>query len=841
MEKSVRISKIHFGLTLSLLSLFFLSSCTFSGKITSIQASSSSIEGLSVSDKVVPEYGIASLTVSLTKASSTNVSFTYYTQNISAASGTDYTGVSGAATIPAGETQVVIPVSIISNLTKASNKSFYFNISNASNSTLLSASSIVQIQDDDFNPLSGVAVISMAGQQSCALTNSGSVKVWGTSFIGDFSFPTDVPGLSSAVSDLKCGGGGGCILTTAGGVKCWGYNDKGQLGDGTTTNSTSPVDVVGLTSGVAAISVGVQHACALTTGGGMKCWGDNTNGRLGDGTITQRNSPVDVSGLTSGVASISAGFEHSCAVTTGGGAKCWGRNGFGQLGDSSLTQRLTPVDVTGLTSGVSLVAAGYYQSCALTTTGGAKCWGSGTWGTIGDSSNSNRTSPANVTGLASGVTAISMGYDVVCALVSGGLKCWGSNISGYLGDGSYLNNKNSPMNIPGLSSGIIAVSIGNQHTCVLNSASQVLCWGPNDNGQLGIGKSSYNEVNPVDPVGLTSGMAAMSFGFRHACALTTAGGVQCWGDNYLGTLGDGTNLIRGSAVSVTGLSSGVAAVSTGYSHSCALTAVGGVKCWGANSDGRVGDGTTTNRNVPVDVSGLTSGVSAISAGNSHTCALTTSGGVKCWGQNIYGQIGDGSTTQRNSPVDVSGLTSGVSAISAGSSYTCALTTSGGVKCWGENGFGQLGDGTATNSLAPVNVGGLSAGVISVTAGWNHVCALMTSGTVKCWGETGCDGFGTQRNSPVDVAGIGATVTSISAGNAVTYAMTSAGSVKNWGWGTPAKDTSSSLASGITKVFAGSSSACALTTGGGLKCLGDNQWGQLGFSYIPMTPVSVLSR
>ena len=215
---------------------------------------------------------------------------------------------------------------------------------------------------------------------------------------------------STTAAAVAAGSHHTCALTTGGGVKCWGRNYAGQLGDGTTTDRTMPVDVVGLTSGVAAVAAGYQHTCAVTTAGGLKCWAGNVYGELGDGTTTRRATPVDVVGLTSGVVAVAAGGYHTCALTTAGGVKCWGLNSSGQLGDGTTTDRTTPVDVSGLTSGVAAVAAGYYHTCALTTAGGLKCWGWNVYGQLGDGTTTNRTAPVDVVGLTSGVAAVAPGY-----------------------------------------------------------------------------------------------------------------------------------------------------------------------------------------------------------------------------------------------------------------------------------------------------------------------------------------------------------------------------------------------------------------------------------------------
>jgi alpha-tubulin suppressor-like RCC1 family protein len=257
-------------------------------------------------------------------------------------------------------------------------------------------------------------------------------------------------------------------------------------------------------------------------------------------------------------------------------------------------------------------------------------------------------------------------------------------------------------------------------------------------------------------------VAAIAGGQEHTCAVTSTGGVKCWGDNFSGQLGDGTTTDRRTPVDVSGLSSSVVAVAVGAGHSCALTGAGGVKCWGENNQGQLGDGTTTDRHVPANVLGLPSGVKSIAAAGVHTCALMSGGALKCWGANDYGELGDGTTTQRNGPVEVSGLESGVAAVAAGgdqdgNDHTCALTNTG-VKCWGLNSDGELGDGTTTNRHIPGAVSGLASGVIAVAVGGGQSCALTSLGRIKCWGWNyfGQLGDGTTVISltPVGVLGFG---------------------------------------------------------------------------------------
>ncbi|MGB8386067.1 MAG: hypothetical protein WCG47_33335, partial [Dermatophilaceae bacterium] len=347
------------------------------------------------------------------------------------------------------------------------------------------------------------------------------------------------------------------------------------------------------------------------------------------------------------ITAIATAPTHACALTSGGGVKCWGYGHFGQLGTGTTNTSLAPVDVVGLTSGVRAISAGSLSSCAITSGGGVKCWGYGKFGELGTGTRDTSLSPVDVVGLTSGVTAIAMGDAFSCALTAnGGVKCWGSIMVEPL------------VTTPSLF--------------------------------------------PVDVAGLTSGVIAIAAGYDHACALTTLGGVKCWGYDRSGQLGNGSTANTSVPVDVIGLGSGVSAISAGFRDTCALTTRGAVKCWGYNGYGQLGDGSTISSSVPVDVTGLGSGVRAVNAGNIHSCAITSGGGAKCWGSNILGQLGHGTGNSRT-PVGVVGLASGVTAILASNGYTCALVSTGAVRCWGGNYYGQLGNGTRTNSRLPVDV------------------------------------------------------------------------------------------------------------------------------------------
>jgi alpha-tubulin suppressor-like RCC1 family protein len=351
-----------------------------------------------------------------------------------------------------------------------------------------------------------------------------------------------------------------------------------------------------------ALSLGSGHTCAVTAGGAALCWGWNLYGQSGDGTTTDRYSPVGVVGLGSGVAAVTAGYRHTCALTATGGVKCWGDNSSGQLGDGTTTQRWTPVDVVGLGANVVEIAASHFSTCALTSAGGVKCWGFNGEGQLGDGTTTSRSTPVNVTGLGSGVAGIAARGEHACAvLATGAVKCWGDNSYGQLGDGT-TTDRLSPVNVVGLSGGVAAVVAGEGHTCVRTRTNGAQCWGWNLWGQLGDGTTT-GRMTPTDVVGLTSGVAGISTGDHHTCAVVVAAGprVRCWGANTSGQVGDGTTTNRSTPTDVVGLGTAGIGVAAGRFHTCAFTSAGRVACWGGNDEGALGDGTTRSRSVPEPV------------------------------------------------------------------------------------------------------------------------------------------------------------------------------------------------------------------------------------------------
>lgn len=352
---------------------------------------------------------------------------------------------------------------------------------------------------------------------------------------------------------------------------------------------------------------------------------------------------------------LSAGIAHSCAIDAGGGVQCWGANGSGQLGDGSFSSRTVPARVKRLNAGIVAVAASAAErSCAVRATGEVLCWGST------DPTGANLTPP-----------------------------------------------QPTPAAIDGLT-GVVAIALGSGHACALQSNGALLCWGVNGRGQLGLGMTGGRVDLPaqVSGFGPGSGVVAIAAGRTHTCAVKSDQSVYCWGDNQLGALGDGTTTDRSmpTLVATLGAGSGTTQISAGDGYSCAARNNGAAMCWGTNGAGQLGNGSRTASLVPVYALGLGSAAVGTGVYLSHACARTSGGAMFCWGGNSNGQLGDGTLTDRLIPVTPLtlgvGEGAGVDAIAVGGGHSCARKNTGAVVCWGQNQTGQLGNGTRDSAVAP---------------------------------------------------------------------------------------------------------------------------------------------
>jgi alpha-tubulin suppressor-like RCC1 family protein len=404
---------------------------------------------------------------------------------------------------------------------------------------------------------------------------------------------TAPPTSTITFAELSAGGQNTCGVVVGGAAYCWGFNEYGQLGNGTTTDGTNPTVVGGgLTFGTVGVVVGGEHRCGVTNAGAAYCWGYHGYGQLGIGTQTGpttcpgpgirpcSTTPVAVvGGLT--FAALASGIAHTCGVTPGGAAYCWGLNFNGQLGigttngpelcaEGSNPCSTSPVAVIGGLT-FAMVSAGASHTCAVTAAGAAYCWGANTSGQLGDSTTAQRTSPVAV---AEGLTFTS-------------------------------------------------VSAGFGYTCGVTLSGAAYCWGLNNSGQLGIGSASGPQqcgVNPCStaPVPVVGGLTFKKLsvsgdqsGFGHACGVAVTGVVYCWGTNLGGQLGDGTKNSRPTPAPVSGgfTFASVSAGSNNYfgqadgqEHTCGVTTTGIAHCWGANAYGQLGDGSKSGRTSPVPVS-----------------------------------------------------------------------------------------------------------------------------------------------------------------------------------------------------------------------------------------------
>jgi len=637
----------------------------------------------------------------------------------------------------------------------------------------------------------------------------------------------------------------------AGGVQCWGGNDYGQLGDGTSVQRTYPVYVHGLPALGQAIAVaaGFRHSCAVVDGG-LKCWGDNEDGQLGVAGLESSNEPVEVFPPRSGVTDVIAGSRHTCAIVNTA-LQCWGSNVFGQVGSGDIDPVL-PEPVVVIAGGVGAAAGGAWHTCAIVD-GALKCWGRNDLGQLGIGSDDPMPQPEDVA-LDGFVTDVAAAAAHTCAVVDQErVFCWGNNVTSQLGNGNFTSS-NVPVQVQNLggSGFMAAVAAGGDdnigHSCAL-IGDEPYCWGANTQGQLGNGSLSDSSI-PVSS-GL-SGVFDIAANYHHTCVTNMAGDtVRCAGNDSNGQIGDHGAptyvMVPTSSMPLGGFET----IAGGNAHGCGIRN-GDAYCWGENRYGQLGRGDLIADAWPavVESSVMPGAFEGVGVGDRHSCAVLMGGNVQCWGGNDHGQLGDGTTTQHALPIEVS--VSGATQIAAGTAHTCTVLSSGGVRCWGLGSSGQLGHDALADSSTPLSVlmplGQFHvelSDATQVTAGTAHSCATTSSG-VRCWGSNSQGQLGIGNTTDSDIAvlveGVSQLVEKVVAGSAFTCALED-GTVSCWG-----DNSNGQLGNGVgqgnelvptsvlvgpqdtlvgaSAITAGQRHACAVVNGG-VSCWGDNGYAQIG--------------
>ena len=796
--------------------------------------------------------------------------------------------------------------------------------------------------------------MSSGGDHLCAILDDSSLQCWGDNSFGQLGDGTTTDrltmtevGLNAARTAVSISSGKDhtCSILDNGDLQCWGRNNHGQLGDGTSVHSNSPVDV-SLSGVPVQLSSGDWHSCAILEDASLQCWGKNDQGQLGDGTNVDSSTPVSIS-VGENVLAVSTGSSHTCVVTDSWALKCWGGNSNGQLGIGTTSSSNSPSTVTVGGNAVA-VSAGGTHTCALLDGNNLKCWGDNNNGQLGDGGTNQQNDAATVGFSLTGVISIDSGDSHTCAVDSShSLHCWGGSANGQVGDGSTSDQITLPTEIPlGQNLGTLSVSSGSSYTCVVGSNDLAMCWGGqgsgalslgtspseftipmwsyissserdwNDNGDLNIfevgvsndddgdGFPNDEDSDPSNPTVAVS-CASGSFG-RFTCRQATPGYYVSGTGNtvmtpaspghYTDTFGatsqdecdvgefqrlsgqtacddaepgyyvpgsgayEGTPCPAGKYNDLPGQSSVDACkwaesghsvpvltqITSGSSHSCAILDDGSIRCWGENSNGQLGDGSRAPSLEPEKASTpLGRKAVEISAGSYHTCSIFDDGSVRCWGSNEFGQLGDGTTIERTTPVSVDLGGGSALGISSGESHTCAVLNDNSVKCWGLNSNGQLGDGTTTDRSSPTltDMGGEE--VLLVSAGSYHTCAIMSDRSVMCWGDNWNgqigDGTNADKTTPVEIsipsnssafsldAGALHTCLGVNDGSLFCWGYNAYGQLGNGGNGNSNSPVGVPLSAEqfLSSVQVGLFHSCALFDSGGVACWGDNSNGQLG--------------
>ncbi|MCH2108983.1 MAG: hypothetical protein MK135_06610 [Polyangiaceae bacterium] len=723
--------------------------------------------------------------------------------------------------------------------------------------------------------------VSVGASASCVTLNSGRVVCWGRNFLGVLGRGSDTnqilrPGyvsfkdLGSGVADLAVGDSFACALRNNQRVSCWGYDSSGQVGDG--SPSAPKLEPVQLTRNnisqgkIVALSTGPSAACAVRSDGRLFCWGANTNGLQGrgssDSAATTQPTRLTDDKVDENTLDVAVGTFHACALTEDHHLACWGRNEYGELGNSnaSSADRLTPLLVERgvVNDNIRQVVVGALHTCALRDDQSVACWGDGRFGQLGDGvsgGSHGADSPQLVDGLPSGtIVELSAGTTHTCVLYeSGALYCWGYNNFGQVGDGTtVLVDEPKEIIAASGSNPVIDMSAKFDSTCVLRQQGGVSCWGRNLFGQADPAREETTLLEPSNIEHELSQTVALTGTSDGTYALSDRGDVFAWGHVVTNTAGQKDRPARYLLADKVGhlvlkiVASSSDAFTTASdaedAYACALAETGEVFCWGDDTYGRLGNGPdlTDDQFNPTKVGGVIDDrvVVDLDVGRYGGCAVLDDGDVACWGREngFFGRLGNGAAQSSDAAstvfvqrgvVDKNALT-----VVAGDDYGCARLTSNQVSCWGRANTGSLGIGETTQTqfdepMSPLAGDLLTNNAVALSGESRFNCAFTTSNNLACWGANSLGNF---YRSPFLVADSTLDVVDFHVGwRAKVWAWLADGTlVSNLGGGFVLNafplngviETPVSIASGQTH-------RCLLDGRGAVACSGSDRFGQMG--------------
>ena len=667
----------------------------------------------------------------------------------------------------------------------------------------------------------------------------------------------------AATPGIAAGSAFTCELTQSGRVVCWGDNGHGQIGNGAgilspVVSQTLPAEIA---AGFTTLATGGYHSCGLQTDGTAFCWGDNSSGQLGNGTINSNGTGLPVRVATSlKFKSLTAGYDHTCGLDSQNVAYCWGSGNAGQLGinfagNGMQVSRLVPtrviIQAAGQPSTVptfNMIAAGWFHTCGITTNKEVLCWGDNQYGETGVSSSDQfgnvwtcnnlglpcTPQPTSVPSITDAIV-IASGRTATCVSTSTATKCWGEYVIG---------GTTAPfVSLPGISA-LTNLSVGDDSACGTSASGQLFCWGLGTHGELGNGPIASGNILPPTLVAGAQDYRSVAVGQYFACGVGAAGAVRCWGAAALGQSGTtafgGPPTTQSQPTAIAGVA--LQGVWAGVSHGCGVDANGITLCWGFNNKGQIGHGrggdVPSQSVVPTPVARnyVEKTVAMPGPGNHEPVTLTNVVGLP---KLIPARIGVMTFTQ----------------LAVGTNHSCALTSSGEAYCWGEDEVGQIGNASAVLRNCRVTGGATfttcvaeptlvdSAGMqfTRLAAGHGHTCAVGTNGLGYCWGVNGFGQLGnTTCATPTCIVptpgavnfSVPTTLTNIRARGESTCAISSRPEAFCWGLGFGGVPKALGTRITVGPAVSDGEHTCVVEAnvprkGGLLLCKGQNQFGDVG--------------